>query len=65
MKMLPNIGPFANMQQAADKVDEKQTQSRRSHHQLHDAEEREQPRDHQRQSRRKRIAAVPAPACRK
>ena len=36
MGMLPKIGPFAKMQQAADNVDEKAAQPRGSHHQLDD-----------------------------
>ncbi len=49
MGMMPKIGPFANMQKAADNVDEKRTQSRRSDHQLHDALRARAPRGHQRQ----------------
>jgi signal recognition particle subunit SRP54 len=51
MGMLPSIGPFAGLQKAADKVDEKADQSCRGYHQLDDDARAQSSRGYQWQSK--------------
>ena len=73
MKMLPSIGPFAGMQKAADKVDEKQitrveaiinsmTAYERDHHEV---DQRQPPQAHRPRLRHQRAGSQPssAPVC--
>ena len=46
LKMLPSVGPFAGLQQAAEQVDEEQFVRVESDYQLHDTEGAAQSRDH-------------------
>ena len=65
IKMLPSIGPFANLQKVADQVDDKEISARRGDHQLHDAVRALSPRGPSTAAAANASPAVPAPRSRK